>query len=178
MTKAMRIIGVAALAVAFSAGAAWAQSAERQVRAYLEHGMEQHAALGYARERTIPDVVTPLRLDHPFLWSIYLREGVSYRIYGACDNDCSDLDMEIYGADGNLADRDIATDDTPYVQITPAETGRHYVRTWLYACTAEPCYVAMRAMSGGAPAERAAPPQAEMFEEEEPLIEGGEVEQD
>jgi hypothetical protein len=63
--------------------------------------------------------------------------------------------MEIYGADGNLIDRDQAADDTPYVQITPAQSGRAYVRVWVYACSAEPCYAAMRVVSGGTPTARA-----------------------
>jgi hypothetical protein len=99
----------------------------------------------------------PLHLDRPYLWSVYLREGVNYRVYGACDDDCSDLDMELYGADGNLVDRDVAVDDVPYVQITPTQSGRHYVRIWVYACAAEPCFTAARVVSGGAPAPRAAP---------------------
>jgi hypothetical protein len=89
------------------------------------------------------------------LWSVYLREGLNYRVYGACDDDCSDLDMEIYGADGHLADRDVATNDTPYVQITASQSGRHYVRIWLYQCSNQPCFIAARVVEGGAPAPRA-----------------------
>jgi len=147
---------MAAAVLALSAEAAAQQDHRRQLLGYLEHGLTPHAALGYAPERTAPDLITPLQLDRPYLWSIYLLEGVNYRIYGACDDDCSDLDMEIYGADGNFVDRDTARDDTPYVQVTPAATGRHYVRIWLYACAAEPCHIAARVLSGGRPAERAA----------------------
>jgi len=134
---------------------------EQQVAAYLENGMGVHAALGYRRDQSNFDVVVPLQLERPYLWSVYLREGLNYRVYGACDNDCSDLDMEIYGADGHLADRDVATDDTPYVQITPRQSGRHYVRIWLYQCTTEPCYMAARVVQGGTPAERLAQPANE-----------------
>lgn len=144
-------------AAAFFAEPAAAQNEhERQVRGYLETGMGVHAALGYQRDGGNPDIVAPLRLERPYLWSVYLREGVNYRVYGACDNDCRDLDMEIYGADGHLADRDIATDDIPYVQITPAQSGRHFVRIWLYDCAAEPCYIAARVVQGGRPQPRGA----------------------
>lgn len=141
----------AALAAgAMFAGAASAQEDyRRQVLGYLEHGLTRHAQLGYSIERTVPELVTPLELDRPYLWSIYLLEGRTYRVYAACDIDCSDLDMEIYGADGNFIERDAARDDTPYVQVTPTQTGRHYVRLWLYECGAEPCYVAARVVSGG-----------------------------
>lgn len=131
-----------------------AQDHRGQVRAYLEHGMAAHQDAGYARERAIPDLEVPMRLDRPFLWSMFLREGVNYRVYGACDHACTDLDMEIYAADGAFVERDAARDDTPFVQITPSQTGRHYVRVWLYACAAEPCFVAARVMSGGRPSPR------------------------
>lgn len=133
---------------------AWAQSAETQARSYLEAGLARHAELGYARDRSVPDLAQPLRLDSAFLWPVDLRAGVNYRIYAACDNDCQDVDMEIYGQDGLIADRDIAVDDTPYVQITPERSGRAYVRLWVYQCNAEPCYVAARVVSGGTPAPR------------------------
>lgn len=150
--------GLASFALIASATAQ--EHPQRQVLSYLEQGLQRHASAGYAPERTVPDLLEPLHLDRPYLWSVYLREGVNYRVYGACDNDCSDLDMEIYGADGHFVERDAARDDTPYVQITPTQTGRHYVRIWLYACSAEPCYVAARVVSGGAPAPREIPAAA------------------
>jgi len=157
----MRLIQAFATAIVglMTASGAFAQDSEfaTQVRAYLDGGAAQHSVLGYAPEPAVPDLVTPIRLDRPYLWPIELRAGVNYRIYGACDNDCADLDMEIYGEDGYLADRDTARDDRPYVQITPVRSGRHYVRLWLYACRAEPCYVGARVMSGGRLAERMLP---------------------
>lgn len=146
----------AALAVALITGSAAAQDDHRrQVRGYLEHGLQPHAALGYTPVAAVPDLVEPLELDHPFLWPIDLSVGVNYRVYAACDSDCTDLDMEIYGADGRLIERDAASDDTPYVQLTPARAGRYYVRLWLYECSAEPCWIAARVVSGGRPAARA-----------------------
>lgn len=149
-----RWLGALSALLMLAAPAASAQEAARQVQAYLEGGMAAHTALGYAFDPTEPDLTTPLEIGGAYLWSVYLREGVNYRVYGACDNACSDMDMEIYANDGRLADRDIATDDTPFVQITPTRSGRAYVRLWVYACSTEPCYVAARLLSGGAPAPR------------------------
>ncbi|HWA01430.1 MAG TPA: hypothetical protein VG841_14055 [Caulobacterales bacterium] len=131
-----------------------AQDSATQARTYLETGMARHAQRGYARDPATPDLVQPLRLDHPFLWPVFMHAGVNYRVFAACDNDCQDLDMEIYGADGMLVDRDINTDDTPYVQVTPTVDGRYYVRLWVYQCTSEPCTVAARVVRGGRPEQR------------------------
>jgi hypothetical protein len=149
----MRIV-LLALGMALLPMGAAAQDADAQVRAYLEHGMAPHAALGYAADADIADLVTPLRLDHPILWTINLRAGATYRVYAACDNNCSDLDMELYGADGQLADRDVGRDDTPYVQIMPTRGGRYNVRIWLYSCRASACTVGARVVSGGRAAAR------------------------
>ena len=58
------------------------------------------------------------------------------------------------GADGALVERDNAGDDTPFVQITPTQSGRHFVRLWLYACAAETCAIAARVTTGGNPTPR------------------------
>ncbi len=153
MRGLLAALGVGLLFAASAAGQS--QNGSVQVRAYLENGMAAHRGLGYSRDVGNPDVVVALRLDHPFIWPVYLTRGVTYRAYGACDDNCSDLDMEIYNAAGDLADRDAAANDTPYVQITPTQTGRAYVRAWLYACRNQPCYVGLRLVSGGAAVPRA-----------------------
>jgi hypothetical protein len=129
-----------------------AQDLAAQVRGYLEHGMDVHESAGFDREHTVPDLVAPLSLDGPRLWPVYLREGVRYRVYGACDDNCGDLDLELYASDGRLVARDVAPNDTPFVEITPGATGRHYVRLWLYACEAATCHVAARVVSSTAAA--------------------------
>lgn len=149
------VAGLAFLTLTAEA-AAQDQDNERQVLAYLEHGLQRHAPLGFSGDAAFRDLVTPLRLDHPFLWTVNLRAGVTYRIYGACDDNCTDLDMELYGADGQLADRDVSRDDTPYVQITPARSGRHNVRIWLYSCRTATCTAAVRVVSGGRAQDREA----------------------
>lgn len=150
----MRAIFGALCALALAVPSASAQGLS-DVRAYLEAGMAVHAARGYAQDRTEPDRVFVSReRGDPHLWSIYLVAGQNYRVYGACDNQCSDMDMEIYGNDGALVDRDSATNDTPYVQITPSISGRAYVRLWAFQCDPGPCAMAVRLMSGGEPEER------------------------
>lgn len=150
MRNPLRALVAGAVLAAF-AGGALAQDGAARVRAYLEYGMAAYESAGYARDRTIPDFAADLSLERPYVWSVFLRQGVTYRVYGACDDNCSDLDLEIYGADGRLEARDVARNDTPVVEITPAASGRHYVRLWLYACSAEFCAVAARVVAAGLP---------------------------
>lgn len=155
MKRLAMVLGAACAFLLAGVSAAAAQTEyEDQARSYLEAGMDVHAAHGYRRDTSVNDLLAPLMLERPRIWAVRLRQGVNYRVYGACDNDCSDIDMEIYDTNGELADRDVATNDTPYVQITPSHTGLHFVRLWVFACETEPCYAAARVVSGGTPAER------------------------
>jgi hypothetical protein len=164
MRKVLKFLGAGAMAAALSMVSASAQDFESQVRTYLDASAPTHASRGYSRVSGINDVVVPLTIEGAYLFPVNLRAGVNYRAFGVCDDDCTDVDMEVYGADGQLVDRDIALDDTPFVQITPTQTGRAYVRIWLANCTTEPCYVAARVVGGGNPEERQAALPAEPAE--------------
>ncbi|MBI1251233.1 MAG: hypothetical protein GC189_07165 [Alphaproteobacteria bacterium] len=155
MRKAAWGIAVAALAAAALIGTAGAQDADynAQVRGYLDNGAAVHAERGHRAVRA-PEMIAPLENGTSQLWQVNVRRGTNYVFYGACDDDCSDLDMEVYGPDGRLADTDILPDDTPFVQLRPDANGRATVRVWLASCSAEPCYVGVRAMSGGESVDR------------------------
>lgn len=115
-----------------------------QVSRYLQDQAAKHLGEGFSRDAAIADLIAPLRLEGGLIWPIQLRRGVTYRVFAVCDNDCSDVDLELYDAAGAFVGRDIATNDTPYVEITPAADGAHYARIWLAACESEPCFVGAR----------------------------------
>ncbi len=164
----MKSLAVAAiLGLAMGVGPAAAQDVDynQQVRTYLDAVEPRHAAEGHRAVRGA-EMVVALNNGTAKIWPVQLRRGVNYVIFGACDDDCSDVDMEIYDADGLLVDTDVASDDTPFVQITPESSGRGYVRIWLASCSQEPCYVGARVMSGGNVIQRTA--VAEMPEDGPP----------
>jgi hypothetical protein len=63
--------------------------------------------------------------------NIKLRSGTSYVITALGDQDCRDLDLELYDENGNLVSRDAQTDGTPVMNITPSWTGNFKVRVTL-----------------------------------------------
>lgn len=115
-----------------------------QVRTYLTEQAGKHTGEGFRPDSTIPDMIRPLRLEGGALWPIPLRAGVTYRIFAVCDNDCSDVDLELYDSTGGFVGRDVSTNDTPYVEIRPTVDGTAYARVFLAACESEPCYVGAR----------------------------------
>jgi hypothetical protein len=72
--------------------------------------------------------------------TLNLRAGVSYAIVGVCDEDCSDLDMQIFDENGNRIDFDNRSNDVPVVTVTPRRTGRFRVKVDMPSCSAAPCY--------------------------------------
>lgn len=139
-------MALAALAVGMSAPAAAQQRTDysSQVRGYLSQQAVKHTGEGFRQDTTVPDFVRAMRLEGGVVWPIQLSAGVTYRVFAVCDNDCSDVDMELYDAGGNFVGRDVSTNDMPYVEVRPTTAGVHYARIWLAACENEPCYVGAR----------------------------------
>jgi len=152
----MRILSVALAALALCAMPASAQQRaggnsdyQGQVRNYLSQQAGKHTSEGFRPDTAVPDIIRPLRLEGGVIWPVQLRRGVTYRVFAVCDNDCSDVDLEVYDAAGAFVGRDVAVNDTPYVEITPAADGVAYARIWLAACESEPCYVGARLFRRG-----------------------------
>jgi hypothetical protein len=72
------------------------------------------------------------------LW-IDLRGGMEYAIVGVCDQDCTDIDLEIFDGD-NSVDSDYEVDDTPVLQVAPAYGAEYRLHVYMANCRTEPCY--------------------------------------
>jgi hypothetical protein len=89
------------------------------------------------------------RLGNPLVGSINargvttlqmnLQAGRRYRLFGVCDNDCSDLDLRLVDPAGNAVAEDVAADDVPIVAHTAQRTGSYQVRVIMTACSVSPC---------------------------------------
>jgi hypothetical protein len=81
---------------------------------------------------------------------VSLTAGTHYVIVGACDNDCTDVDLQVFSSDGTKLGEDMETDDKPVVEITPSATGQYRVKVLMAACTTNPCYYGVQLFSGAA----------------------------
>ena len=91
-------------------------------------------------EETHNDKYDSLDEDDSDTLTFTLKEGMEYRIYGVCDNDCSDLDMTLYDENDNEIAEDATTDDIPIVQVSPKWTGKFSLEVEMYECDDEPCF--------------------------------------
>ena len=109
----------------------------RQVNALLDQAASIATSNGL--RRTHNPYIGSLRNGASTSHTIQLNGGVAYQIIGVCDNDCSDFDLRIYDARGNMIDEDVLTDDTPVLSVTPRVTGTYTVRAIMTTCSSQPC---------------------------------------
>jgi hypothetical protein len=72
-----------------------------------------------------------------------LRAGRAYAATATCDEDCSDIDLELVDPWGNVVSRDFRRDDVPVVTVTPRTDGVYRVRVIMARCSQEPCRYAV-----------------------------------
>lgn len=73
-----------------------------------------------------------------------LNRNTSYRIYGDCDEDCSDMDFVLYDENGNVVADDELDDSVPIVDVRPRRTARYALKVTMHRCSVEPCAYAIQ----------------------------------
>jgi predicted small lipoprotein YifL len=134
---------------------------EQLVRTYLDEAVRRNGQ-GANRAAGFNDEVAGLQPGADHRWQINLAAGTAYRILGACDNECSNLDIELIDSRGGVVASDLGPNDFPMVSFSPAANGTYIVRLMMQACTVAPCYAGARVMTtgggGGQPAANAGKP--------------------
>jgi serine/threonine-protein kinase len=68
-----------------------------------------------------------------------LEEGVKYTLMGACDRDCSDIDIALLDEASNEIAADVLADDYPTIVTTPGQSGRFFMTITMADCAASTC---------------------------------------
>jgi hypothetical protein len=111
---------------------------ESQLRRQLVDAAVDLTRAGY--QLTHETQTGSLRTDGSDDLTLTLYGGVSYAVVGVCDNDCSNLDLVLYDAEGNVVDTSQKPNpDTPFVVVAPNESAQYRVRVTMAACAVEPC---------------------------------------
>ncbi|HXF96177.1 MAG TPA: hypothetical protein VNI61_08770 [Gemmatimonadales bacterium] len=134
------MLAVLAGAALLAPGAAQAQDSrwERQVRYQLNRAGDLLSDKGYGlshelRWGTLDD-------DASEYFTLELDAGRAYALLGVCDEDCTDLDLRLFDADGNEVDQDLETDDYPVVEVRPGRTAVYRVKVIMATCSTSPCF--------------------------------------
>jgi hypothetical protein len=133
-------LALAALGAAFLTTTAAARPQDEwvaQVRRLLQQVGKYYEDRGYSMTHRI--YTGSLNQNRNEMVSLDLDIGTQYQIMGACDTDCSDLDLVLYDQAGNQIDEDVEMDDAPIVTVTPGRSATYRVKVIMANCSAEPC---------------------------------------
>lgn len=126
----------ASVAAIVATGVAVAQ--DLTINEYVVQLVEERADPG---ETLVGDIIfdeIPEGESATYTFNINPRK--SYFVYGACDDDCYDIDLLGEDRDGDLVDLDDEDDDIPLLIILPGETGRSLTVTLdMAGCDTDVC---------------------------------------
>jgi hypothetical protein len=118
----------------------------QQVDGYLARLASNARGQGYQRLAAGP-VYGSLHDDETASHTMEVVGGNNYALMGACDNDCTDVDLKIYDEKGVLLMQDIAVDDTPVLTFQAAASGRYRVQVIMATCNRNPCFYGIQLMA-------------------------------
>lgn len=110
----------------------------RQVQGYLANIASAAEKQGFTRVVGGP-VFGSLDDDEKSSHEMTVVAGVDYVLFGACDNDCTDVDLIVYDQNNRLVKRDILADDKPVVMFTAARSAKYRIEVVMAVCSTEPC---------------------------------------
>lgn len=122
----------------------------RQVEANVTDLLNQLGE-SVARGATPPtgyqDTIVALQPGTDARYTIALAAGTQYSFVGACDIDCSNVDIELIDMrTGGVVGSDLLQDDYPVVHFRPDANGDYMVRLLMQTCTRAPCYAGARTL--------------------------------
>lgn len=132
-------IAFATLASAFLSGPSQADPYLREVAIQLRTAVAGED-IAYVHNGDLPDGY------HQDL-TLFLESGTPYRIHGACDRDCADLDLELFDRSGQLIVSDVELDDFPILWVTVRRSGSYTLRVSMADCGISPCTFGVAAVT-------------------------------
>lgn len=86
-----------------------------------------------------------LRTGEVTTFSVPASTGEMVAVLGACDDDCSDMDLAIVSPGGDTLAVDVESDAIPVVWSPIETSGNHEGVVTMYVCRVEPCHFAVQA---------------------------------
>jgi hypothetical protein len=114
-----------------------------QVLGYLDNLQAQSAGFGHAG---VNDIITGLAPGQAQAFEIQLEPSRIYRLVGACDNDCHDVDITVTDHFGGVIAQDANNDDTPVVEFQ-APNQPILVHVAMANCMHAPCVTGVRTLT-------------------------------
>ena len=136
-----RILIASAMASLMLASTSSADQYDEQVLRYLAGEVEPYVLNSW--ELVDSTVDTDLADNAFYTFWAGLEAGSEYIFVGACDNDCSDIDMVVFDTNNQHVVSDFTGDDSPNLRMTAKQSGNHGVVISMANCKAEPCSIGL-----------------------------------
>lgn|SRR5690606_29420886 len=82
---------------------------------------------------------------------IELEADVAYVVTGACDADCTDLDLTLVDEDGETLVEDMEIDDVPMLHFVAPRGARYMLGVGMSDCSTEACFFGFQVLRAGRP---------------------------
>jgi hypothetical protein len=130
---------VPVIGLLFLPSAARAQGSrwERQVQRYIRETTRKLGDQGY--EQTGESRSGALNTGESTSYTLTLQAGESYVVTGVCDDDCAELDLALYAANGYEVDAARGAGNAPILRVAPRETMAYRVKVLMTSCRTNPC---------------------------------------
>ncbi|WP_296817765.1 toll/interleukin-1 receptor domain-containing protein [Brevundimonas sp.] len=140
---AVLLIAVLAITLGGGGGGGGGFSAEERTTlgGYLDSYATQYAP---GLEAVMDDELARIAPGAAYDFEVELGQGDTVRVLGACDTNCSDVDLYVTGPDGVEIGSDTLLDDYPVVEIPNTVGGVYTIRIAMPTCSAETCIGAAR----------------------------------
>jgi len=112
-------------------------------KSYIDDAAKENTR-GFSVVGNLEDEVVALQPSQTHAWTVRLQRGQTYRVIGGCDNECTDMDLELLDPNGKIIERDTLPDSFPILNVSPSANGAYTVRFVMKTCTVQPCYAAAR----------------------------------
>lgn len=136
MSRALAVLLAGGMLVAPAPARAQSRWRE-QVNAQIEQASKILRERGFEKTDTYDG---SLNNDASESLTLSLRAGRQYAVLAVCDNDCTDIDLRIYGENDKEVDSDILDDDKPVVNVSPGNDGKYRLKIIMAKCSTSPCF--------------------------------------
>jgi hypothetical protein len=115
-----------------------AASAQETTSDHVSHAVK---ALAQKNETLVGAVqIAEIGEDEISDFTFQIDPGKTYYIRGACDDDCSDIDLEAFNAAGASVGEDTSPNELPQIQIPAGKSGAEiHINVTMVTCNAEIC---------------------------------------
>ena len=104
----------------------------------------QERAEGHVPVPGVADQVVAMQPLQSHTFTVPMVAGKPYLVFGACDGDCTVVDLALLDARGVLIKSDTDSADFPVLDYTPTAAGTYTVKITMAKCAVAPCYAGAR----------------------------------